>query len=110
MDAERPFELNLFIACRISMTFSFFPLTALCDPFQVYVLVTVQPEGVVVKPNVPERELALYNIGTVLVFLYNSFRSSLINSENKLVKHGRNFSKSIMSCVNLFAFLCKTIG
>ncbi|KAL6894279.1 hypothetical protein ACP4OV_008377 [Aristida adscensionis] len=30
------------------------------DP--VYVLVTVDPEGVVAKPNVPERELALFNI------------------------------------------------
>ncbi|CAM0945248.1 unnamed protein product [Alopecurus aequalis] len=29
----------------------------------VYVLVTVEPEGVVAKPNVPERELALFNIG-----------------------------------------------
>lgn len=28
----------------------------------VYVLVTVEPEGVVAKPNVPERELALFNI------------------------------------------------
>ncbi|GJM96965.1 hypothetical protein PR202_ga13850 [Eleusine coracana subsp. coracana] len=30
------------------------------DP--VYVLVTVEPEGVVAMPNVPERELALFNI------------------------------------------------
>lgn len=30
------------------------------DP--VYVLVTVEPEGVVAKPNVTERELALFNI------------------------------------------------
>nr|TKV90729.1 hypothetical protein SEVIR_9G047700v2 [Setaria viridis] len=30
----------------------------------VYVLVTVEPEGVVAKPNVPEREHALFNIGT----------------------------------------------
>ncbi|KAF8778988.1 hypothetical protein HU200_003093 [Digitaria exilis] len=29
---------------------------------QVYVLVTVEPEGVVAKPNVQERELALFNI------------------------------------------------
>lgn len=28
----------------------------------VYVLVMVEPEGVVAKPNVPERELALFNI------------------------------------------------
>jgi hypothetical protein len=28
----------------------------------VYVLVTVEPEGVVAKPNVPERELAVFNI------------------------------------------------
>ncbi|CAM0877008.1 unnamed protein product [Alopecurus aequalis] len=28
----------------------------------VYVLVTVEPEGVVAQPNVPERELALFNI------------------------------------------------
>ncbi|XP_047077427.1 uncharacterized protein LOC124687720 [Lolium rigidum] len=28
----------------------------------VYVLVTVEPEGVVAKPDVPERELALFNI------------------------------------------------
>uniref|UniRef100_A0A0E0KKD4 Uncharacterized protein n=1 Tax=Oryza punctata TaxID=4537 RepID=A0A0E0KKD4_ORYPU len=28
----------------------------------VYVLVTVEPEGVVAKPNVPERELAMFNI------------------------------------------------
>ncbi|PUZ36517.1 hypothetical protein GQ55_9G044200 [Panicum hallii var. hallii] len=28
----------------------------------VYVLVTVEPEGVVAKPNVPERELTLFNI------------------------------------------------
>ncbi|RLN25284.1 hypothetical protein C2845_PM07G03220 [Panicum miliaceum] len=28
----------------------------------VYVLVTVEPEGVLAKPNVPERELALFNI------------------------------------------------
>ncbi|CAN6314824.1 unnamed protein product [Urochloa humidicola] len=29
---------------------------------KVYVLVTVEPEGVVAKPNVPEREHALFNI------------------------------------------------
>uniref|UniRef100_A0A453M543 Uncharacterized protein n=1 Tax=Aegilops tauschii subsp. strangulata TaxID=200361 RepID=A0A453M543_AEGTS len=29
----------------------------------VYVLVMVEPEGVVAKPNVKERELALFNIG-----------------------------------------------
>ncbi|OEL22777.1 hypothetical protein BAE44_0016204 [Dichanthelium oligosanthes] len=34
----------------------------------VYVLVTVEPEGVVAKPNVSERELALFNIGMALVF------------------------------------------
>ncbi|KAF0912688.1 hypothetical protein E2562_018939 [Oryza meyeriana var. granulata] len=28
----------------------------------VYVLVTVEPEGVVAKPNVPERELVMFNI------------------------------------------------
>ncbi|KAG8098642.1 hypothetical protein GUJ93_ZPchr0013g34984 [Zizania palustris] len=28
----------------------------------VYILVTVEPEGVVAKPNVPERELAMFNI------------------------------------------------
>lgn len=94
---------------RISIAFSFF-LTALCDLFQVYVLVTVEPEGVVAKPHVPERELALFNIGTVVVFLYNSFWFSFMIPEIKLVKHVRNFIKSIMSCVNLLAFLCKTIG
>ena len=45
----------------------------MCDRFQVYVLVTVEPEGVVAKPNVPERELALFNIGKALVFLYVPF-------------------------------------
>jgi hypothetical protein len=39
----------------------------------VYVLVTVEPEGVVTKPDVPERELALFNIGMLLLFLYTSF-------------------------------------
>jgi hypothetical protein len=47
---------------------------SVCDCIQVYVLVTVEPEGVVAKPNVPERELALFNIGKlcVLMFLYIS--------------------------------------
>jgi hypothetical protein len=47
-------------------------LTAVCDQFQVYVLVIVEPEGVVAKPNVPEREDALFNIGMALVSHYNS--------------------------------------
>ncbi|XP_066333131.1 uncharacterized protein [Miscanthus floridulus] len=69
----------------------------------VYVLVTVEPEGVVAKPNVPERELALFNIGTVVVFLYNSFRSSFMISEIKLVKHVTNFIKSMYE-------LCESLG
>ncbi|KAB8108314.1 hypothetical protein EE612_043891 [Oryza sativa] len=32
------------------------------NSWPVYVLVTVEPEGVVAKPNVPERELAVFNI------------------------------------------------
>lgn len=31
----------------------------------IYVLVTVEPEGFVAKPNVGEREFILFNIGTV---------------------------------------------
>ena len=46
---------------------------AVCDRIQVYVLVTVEPEGVVAKPNVPETELALFNIGMLLLFLYTLF-------------------------------------
>ena len=94
LNVDQPFELNLLIACRISMAFSFF-FTALCDLFQVYVLVTVEPEGVVAKPNVPERKLALFNIGTVVMFLYSSFRSSFMISEIKLVKQVTNFIKSM---------------
>ena len=102
LNVDQPFELNLLIACRISMAFSFF-FTALCDLFQVYVLVTVEPEGVVAKPNVTERELALFNIGAVELFLYNSFQSSFMISEIKLVKQVTNFIKSMYE-------LCESLG
>ena len=46
-----------------------------CDPYYVYciaqggmyVLVTVEPEGVVAIPNVQEREEIIFNIGSVHV-------------------------------------------
>jgi hypothetical protein len=67
-------ELNLLLVCIIPIAFinEVIFLTAVCDQFQVYVLVIVEPEGVVAKPNVPEREDALFNIGMALVSHYNS--------------------------------------
>ena len=41
----------------------------------------MEPEGVVAKPNVQERELALFNIGMELVFHYNSFQTSFRNDD-----------------------------
>jgi hypothetical protein len=43
------------------------------NSWPVYVLVTVEPEGVVAKPNVPERELAMFNIGTIVWFFMLCF-------------------------------------
>jgi len=63
----------------------------------------VEPEGVVAKPNVTERELALFNIGAVELFLYNSFQSSFMISEIKLVKQVTNFIKSMYE-------LCESLG
>ncbi|VAI38458.1 unnamed protein product [Triticum turgidum subsp. durum] len=46
----------------------------------VYVLVTVEPEGVVAKPNVKERELALFNIGKGLEICRTFFHTTKYNS------------------------------
>lgn len=80
VECRSAIELNLSVACGILMAFlsSVRQQLYVIDLFQVYVLVTVEPEGVVAKPNVPERELALFNIGTVVVSL--SLSLSLIHS------------------------------
>jgi hypothetical protein len=52
-------------------------------PF-LHVIVTVEPEGVVAKPNVPERELALFNIGMVFMCHYNSFDFLLRYSSDQI--------------------------
>ncbi|EMS55672.1 hypothetical protein TRIUR3_10103 [Triticum urartu] len=46
----------------------------------VYVLVTVEPEGVVAKPNVSERELALFNIGKGLEICRTFFHTTKYKS------------------------------
>ena len=54
----------------------------------------MEPEGVVAKPNVPERELAVFNIGMAVWFfmLCFFFLSMIMKSDRS--KQDRNFRNS----------------
>nr|XP_029123557.1 uncharacterized protein LOC105054388 isoform X2 [Elaeis guineensis] len=51
----------------------------------VYVVVTVEAEGVVAKPNVKERELVVFNIGHLLYFSQVNFVPRGCNNQGRLL-------------------------